>query len=208
MPAMCHPGRLLTREQVAPEMLPKAPRQGNSDGVVVHAAAPRMSITCSINAGLLRLPARTCIIRSSMGRAVCGFSTLWTDVSGDTGHRRKVAGMGTGLGRYVVDAVLLEGRSVREVAAAHGISKTWIYELIARYRSGGYGALEPRSRRPRSCLHGTSPEMVQAIVELRRQLQAEGHDAGAETIAYHLAQRLEGVSSRTTIWRILGREGL
>ena len=24
-----------------------------------------------------------------MGRAVCGFSTLWTDVSGDTGHRRK-----------------------------------------------------------------------------------------------------------------------
>jgi transposase InsO family protein len=116
--------------------------------------------------------------------------------------------MGTGLGRYVVDAVLLEGRSAREVAAAHGISKTWIYELIARCRSGGYGALEPRSRRPRSCVHGTSPEMVQVIVELRRQLQAEGHDAGAATIAYHLAQRLEGVPSRTTIWRILGREGL
>ena len=116
--------------------------------------------------------------------------------------------MGTGLGRYVVDAVLLEGRSAREVAEAHGISKTWIYELIARYRSGGYEALEPRSRRPRSCRHGTSPEMVQAIVALRRQLQAEGHDAGATTIAYHLAQRLEGVPSRTTIWRILGREGL
>ena len=40
-----------------------------------------------------------------------------------------------GLGRYVVDAVLLEGRSAREVARAHGVSKTWIYELIARYRS-------------------------------------------------------------------------
>lgn len=50
--------------------------------------------------------------------------------------------------------------------------------------------------------------MAQAIVALRRQLQAEGHDAGAATIAYHLAQRLEGVPSRTTIWRILGREGL
>jgi transposase InsO family protein len=50
--------------------------------------------------------------------------------------------------------------------------------------------------------------MVQAIVALRRQLQAEGHDAGASTIAYHLAQRLESVPSRTTIWRILGREGL
>ena len=103
--------------------------------------------------------------------------------------------MGTGLGRYVVDAVLLEGRSAREVAAAHGISKTWIYELIARYRSGGYGALEPRSRRPRSCVHGTSPEMVQVIVELRRQLQAAGHDAGAATIAYHLAQQTQDVPS-------------
>jgi transposase InsO family protein len=116
--------------------------------------------------------------------------------------------MGTELGRYVVDAVLLEGRSAREVAEAHGISKTWIYELIARYRSGGYGALEPRSRRPRSCRHETSPEMVQAIVALRHQLQVEGHDAGASTIAYHLAQRLESVPSRSTIWRILGREGL
>lgn len=60
--------------------------------------------------------------------------------------------MGTGrmgLARYVVDAVVLEGRSAREVARAHGISKSWIYELIARYRDGGYQALEPRSRRPR-----------------------------------------------------------
>jgi transposase len=55
-----------------------------------------------------------------------------------------------GVGRYVVDAVLLEGRSAREVALAHGISKTWIYELIGRYRAGGYEALEPRSRRPRT----------------------------------------------------------
>ena len=52
--------------------------------------------------------------------------------------------------RYVVDAVLLEGRSAREVARAHGISKSWIYELIKRYREGGYEALEPHSKRPRS----------------------------------------------------------
>jgi transposase len=50
---------------------------------------------------------------------------------------------GTGMARYVVDAVLLEGRSPREVARAHGISKSWIYELIARYRAGGYDALAP-----------------------------------------------------------------
>jgi transposase len=47
--------------------------------------------------------------------------------------------------RYVVDAVLLEERSAREVARTHGISTTWIYELIKRYRAGGYEALEPCS---------------------------------------------------------------
>ena len=88
-----------------------------------------------------------------------------------------------GMARYVVDAVLLEGRSAREVARAHGISKTWIYELIKRYRAGGYEALEPRSRRPRSCKHETPREVVQAIAALRAELSAHGHDAGAETIA-------------------------
>jgi transposase InsO family protein len=113
-----------------------------------------------------------------------------------------------GMGRYVVDAVLLEGRSAREVARAHGISTTWIYELIRRYRAGGYAALEPRSRRPRSCKHETSPEIVEAIVQIRGELAAQGHDAGAETIAYHLAQHDQEVPSVSTIWRILRREGL
>lgn len=116
--------------------------------------------------------------------------------------------MGTGLGRYVVDAVVLEGRSAGEVAQAHGISRSWIYELIARYRAGGYDALEPRCRRPRSCTHETPIEVVQAIVGLRCQLVAEGHDAGAATIAYHLAKRMDGVPCRATIWRILKRQGL
>jgi transposase InsO family protein len=114
----------------------------------------------------------------------------------------------TGLARYVVDAVVLEGRSAREVARAHGISKSWIYELIARYRDGGYQALQPRSKRPRSCKHGTRQETIDAIVALRAQLHAEGHDCGAATIAYHLAQKMQDVPSRATIWRILKREGL
>jgi len=112
------------------------------------------------------------------------------------------------MGRYVVDAVLLEGRSAREVARAHGISKTWIYELIRRYRAGGYEALEARSRRPRSCKHETPAAIVGAIVELRSELESQGHDAGAETIAYHLAGTRKDVPSVSTIWRILRREGL
>jgi transposase InsO family protein len=110
--------------------------------------------------------------------------------------------------RYLVEAHVLEGRSVSELAAAHGVHRSWIYKLLARYRDGGLEALEPRSRRPRSCRHGTPPEVVEAIVELRTELRAQGHDAGAETIAYHLAQQTQEVPSRSTIWRILRREGL
>jgi transposase InsO family protein len=113
-----------------------------------------------------------------------------------------------GMARYVVDAVVLEGRSAREVAAAHAISKTWIYELIKRYRAGGYEALEPRSKRPRCCKHQTSAKLARAIVALRRELAEQGHDAGAETIAYHLAQSHKDIPSVSTIWRILRREGL
>lgn len=110
--------------------------------------------------------------------------------------------------RYLVEAHVLEGRSVSELAAAHGVHRSWIYKLLGRYRKGGLQALEPRSRRPRSCKHETPPRTVRRIVELRAELEAQGHDAGAETIAYHLAQYDQEVPSVSTIWRILRREGL
>jgi len=113
-----------------------------------------------------------------------------------------------GLGRYVVDAIVLEGRSPSELARAHGISRSWIYELVARYRAGGYDALAPRSRRPRSCPHQVAPKVERAILRLRRELTEAGHDAGAHTIASHLARRVATVPSVTTIWRILQRHGL
>lgn len=112
------------------------------------------------------------------------------------------------VGRYMVDAVVFEGRSPIELARSHGISQSWIYELVARYRQGGYPALEPRSRRPRSCPHQVNIEVQAAIVELRRELFAAGHDAGADTIAHHLAGRVANVPSVATIWRILRRQGL
>jgi transposase InsO family protein len=110
--------------------------------------------------------------------------------------------------RYLVEAHVLEGRSVSELAAAHGVHRSWIYKLLARYRAGGYEALEPRSRAPRSCPHRTPAEIARAIVGLREQLQDEGHDCGAATIAYHLAGQVDRVPSLSTIWRVLGREGL
>ena len=113
-----------------------------------------------------------------------------------------------GLGRYVVDAIVLEGRSPSELARSHHISRSWIYALLSRYRAGGYAALEPRSRRPRSCAHQVPPRVQAAILKLRNELAAAGHDAGPQTIAHHLARRVTKVPSVTTIWRILQRHGL
>src|SRR5580692_5547522 len=97
------------------------------------------------------------------------------------------------MARYLVEAHVLEGRPVGELAAAHGVHRSWIYKLLARYRAGGYDALQPRSRRPRSCKHETPAQSIEAIVTLRLKLQADGHDAGAATIAYHLAQETDGM---------------
>ena len=111
--------------------------------------------------------------------------------------------------RYLVEAHVLEGRSVSELAAAHGVHRSWIYKLLARYREGGYEALEPRSRAPRSSPARTPEEVVRAVVSLREQLLSQGHDCGAQTISHHLArQGMERVPSVSTIWRILKKEGL
>jgi transposase InsO family protein len=111
------------------------------------------------------------------------------------------------LARYVVEAVLLEGRSYRDVARAHGVSKSWVGKIVARFREGGYGAIQPRSRAARRIPHRTPDELEDEIVQLRKELSELGVDAGAATIAYHLSTRHEAVPSVSTIWRVLRRRG-
>lgn len=111
------------------------------------------------------------------------------------------------LARYVVDAVVLEGRSYREVAAAHGVSKSYVGKLIGRFREGGYGAIEPRSRAAKRIPHRTPDALEDEIVALRKELAELGVDAGATTISYHLGLRHEQVPSVSTIWRVLRRRG-
>ena len=74
--------------------------------------------------------------------------------------------------RLVITAVVLEGRSPSEVAKTYEVSRSWIYELVARYRSEGELAYEPRSRRPRTSPKTTPATTVAAILELRRTLTA------------------------------------
>ena len=44
--------------------------------------------------------------------------------------------------RLVITAVVLEGRPATEVCTQYGISKSWLYELLARYRKEGDAAFE------------------------------------------------------------------
>ena len=63
------------------------------------------------------------------------------------------------LARYCVNAVLVEGRSVRAVAAATGRSKSWVHRHVALYQAGGDEALEPRKRGPKVPANLTSSDV-------------------------------------------------
>ena len=107
----------------------------------------------------------------------------------------------------VITAVVVEGRTQAEVAAAYGVSKGWVSKLVARYRAEGEAAFEPGSRRPKSSPTATPAATVELVLRLRKQLAEQGLDAGADTIGWHLTHRHQARLSRATINRILTRAG-
>jgi transposase InsO family protein len=110
--------------------------------------------------------------------------------------------------RLVITAVTVEGRKPAEVAAAYGVSKSWLYELLARYRAEGEAAFEPRSRRPHTSPSAIGDDTVDLIIELRKDLAGQGLDAGPDTIAWHLQQHHHIRVSAATVSRYLTRAGL
>ena len=105
--------------------------------------------------------------------------------------------------RLVITAVVVEKRPVAEVVAEYGVSRSWLYELVARYRDEGEAALEPRSRRPKTSPTAISDETVELIVGLRKTLAESGMEAGPDTIARHLARHHQITVSAATISRTL-----
>ena len=110
--------------------------------------------------------------------------------------------------RVAVLQVVSEQLSVAQAAAEYGFSRRHLHRLLARYRSGGLDALEPRSRRPASNSKATPERVRERILELRLALSADGCDAGPVTIAWHLDREGLGVPSTSTIRRILHQAGL
>jgi len=111
-------------------------------------------------------------------------------------------------GRFLIEAHLREGRTIAELAAAHGVHRSWLYKLLARYRAEGEAGLAPRPRRP-----GPSPLAMRRateyeIVRLRRRHLRAGLDGGALTLHWHLVRRHGTAPSVSSIWRLLRRRGL
>ena len=110
-------------------------------------------------------------------------------------------------GRFLTETHLRTGRSIKELAAAHQVSESWLFKLLRRYRLEGPGGLEPRSCRPK-----TSPTRIAGlyedeIVRRRKELAERGFDAGAETIHFHMATPGREIPSVSTIHRVLVARG-
>jgi transposase InsO family protein len=111
------------------------------------------------------------------------------------------------LAKYAVTAVVVEGRSVRAVAASTGRSKSWVHRHVQLYRDGGEAALVPLKPGPKVQPRQTAPAVEDAIVALRKQLAERGWDAGARTIQWHLTHDGVDAPALSTIHRVLRRRG-
>jgi transposase InsO family protein len=106
--------------------------------------------------------------------------------------------------RLVITAVLA-GSSQSEVARTYQVSQGWISRLMARYAIEGEAVFEPRSRRPHTSPKATPPAVIELVLRLRKELTERGHDAGADTIGWHLLHHHQTRLPRATIHRILVR---
>ena len=108
----------------------------------------------------------------------------------------------------IITSVVVAGRSQAETAAEYGVSKSWVSKLIARYRADGDSAFTPRSRRPLTSPGALPDAVVSRILGIRYQLSAAGHDAGPDTIAWHLRHHHNVTVSPATISRHLNKAGV
>ncbi|WP_453984017.1 integrase core domain-containing protein [Brevibacterium casei] len=108
--------------------------------------------------------------------------------------------------RSIILAITEGGLTHAEAATRFGVSTRWIRTLLARFRTGGLDAVDPRPRTPHTNPRAIPESTVNAILTLRHTLTDQGLDAGPESIWDHLPP--ETRPSVSTIWRTLKRHNL
>jgi transposase InsO family protein len=111
------------------------------------------------------------------------------------------------MGRFLIETHLRTHKPIKQLAATHEVSASWLFKLLRRYRLEGPAGLEQRSRRPKSSPTRISDLYEDEIVALRKELTDAGFDAGAGTIHFHLSKRHPKPPSVPTIWRVLRARG-
>ena len=105
-------------------------------------------------------------------------------------------------------AAINDGESVAGAARRYGVSRQWAYEIKRRWEADGGSGLLPRSRAARTIANRTDAVLASRIVELRKQLEKDGLDAGAESIAAGPEREGVGPPANSAIHRILVDAGL
>ena len=102
-------------------------------------------------------------------------------------------------------AVISEGRTVTEVAAAIGVSRQSLHAWLGKYEADGLEGLADRSHRPRQCPHQMPAVLEAAVLEARRQ-----HPSwGPRRIAFEISKRHRPLGvSESAVYRCLRRAGL
>ncbi len=121
--------------------------------------------------------------------------------------------VGPELAALVARAVGGESFDVTVECARLDVSTKTFYKYRKRFANEGVEGFYPRSRRPLTSPSSVSAAVEDVVVEARKDLDGDGWDAGAEQIAFWIADHParwpagEPVPSRATINRILVRRG-
>ncbi len=106
--------------------------------------------------------------------------------------------------RYQAVKEVQDGTPVTEVAKRYGVSRQSVHTWLRRYRDHGLEGLADRSHRPLGHPAQIDASLEETICELRR-----GHRRwGPRTLVHELERRGLGVVSRSTVYRVLVRNGL
>ena len=109
--------------------------------------------------------------------------------------------------RLIITAINIEKLTQTEAARRYGVTQSWVSKLLKRYKLEGDKAFTPTTSRPKNSPTATPSHVVELITQIREHLTKSGHDAGAQTIAWHLKEHHNITIHPATIWRHLKRLG-
>jgi transposase InsO family protein len=110
--------------------------------------------------------------------------------------------------RVIVLAITHQGLTKQQAAEKYRVTRRWIDILLKRFNEHGLDALEPQKRTPKTNPNATPAAMVEAVKQMRYELETLGLDAGPISIAWNLQQQNLKPPSPATIRRILVRHNM